>query len=154
MANHEHMCKIRECERALANESPSFPLSHHPNCARFKSHTFNLGQFRFCIGCYIGYPSAITGIVGYLAFLASLGKFSEMKIVKILQKISIGMGSGFILVFGFFLFDVFVVIKILVVILILVGLIIPIRAVHLRKALNICTSCERKGKDPYCSPED
>jgi hypothetical protein len=94
------------------------------------------------------------GMAGYLSFLASLGKFSELKSIKILQKIGIGMGSGFILVFGFCLFDVLIIIKILVATLFLLGLLLPIRAVHMRKATKICALCESRGKDPDCSPGD
>ncbi len=172
MHNRVHKYKIQLCERALANEPPSYPLSHHPNCSRFESHTFSLGRFRFCIGCYIGYPSAIfglvlgtslylpslvtlwhlfgCGLVAYLALLASLRKFSEFKYVKILQKISVGTGSGFLIVVGFFLFEVPLVIKFSFAALVLLGLLLPVRAVHLRKAINICVSCELKWIDPQC----
>ncbi len=165
--------KFQYCERARANESPSFPFSHHPNCGRFKSHTFTLGLFRFCIGCYIGYPMAIIGLVlgtslylqglvslwhllsfgigGYITLLISLGKFSEIRKVKILQKTCMGMGSGFLLVTGFFLFDIFLLTRIIIASFIFLGLIMPIRAVHMQKATKICLSCVLKGTDPHCA---
>ncbi|OLS12492.1 MAG: hypothetical protein RBG13Loki_3913 [Promethearchaeota archaeon CR_4] len=161
------------CERAIANEPPSFPLSHHPGCARFKAHTFMLGRFHFCIGCYIGYPSAVASIgVGtwlylenqvslfillgiglscYFTLFASHTKYSEIRNVKILQKFSIGVGSGFLLIFAFYFFDNPLIIKLLVMFILLIGLLLPVRAIHLRKATKICKSCGMKGIDPGCT---
>ncbi|MEJ2280003.1 MAG: hypothetical protein P8Y70_19990, partial [Candidatus Lokiarchaeota archaeon] len=38
-------------------------LSHHPKCENFKDHTLNIGSRKFCIGCFVGYPSAIIGFL-------------------------------------------------------------------------------------------
>lgn len=93
-------------------------LSHHPECDKFKGHTINIGKIHLCIGCYIGYPSAIIGIflidalnlnqiiphpylliIGIIllsTFALSLLNLTNIKIVKIIQKIAIGFGSSFI----------------------------------------------------------
>jgi len=49
---------------ALLTLKSFFPLflSHHPECKHFKGHTIKVGKVRLCIGCFIGYPSAILGI--------------------------------------------------------------------------------------------
>src|SRR3989304_3210738 len=42
----------------------SLLLSHHPNCERFaKNHTLNVGKYRFCMGCFIGYPTILITII-------------------------------------------------------------------------------------------
>ena len=96
-------------------------ISHHPSCIKYKNHTIKIGNWNFCIGCYIGYPAGILAlIIGYiftqnntisLEFLLFLGfilfsstilrffPISEIKGVKIIQKIMIGYGGGSILLF-------------------------------------------------------
>lgn len=95
----------------------SLMLSHHPDCARFKGHTIKIGKHRFCIGCFVGYPSAIIGIFALLtlnlimvssetffligftllfSFILSPFKLTKVKAVKIVQKILIGFGSSFL----------------------------------------------------------
>jgi hypothetical protein len=93
-------------------------LSHHPICDNFTSHTLRFGKHRLCIGCFIGYPTALIGIIiiyflllfrvltssffFYISFillsffiLSPLG-LTQIKKVKILQKILIGLGSAFL----------------------------------------------------------
>ncbi|MFX0177787.1 MAG: hypothetical protein ACFE85_16355 [Candidatus Hodarchaeota archaeon] len=93
-------------------------LSHHPNCDKFLNHTINIGNYRFCIGCFIGYSTAIIGIftIGFLklvnildsislffialilmaSFLLSPLNLTTLKIIKIIQKFLIGLGSSFL----------------------------------------------------------
>ncbi|TFG02550.1 MAG: hypothetical protein EU539_13000 [Promethearchaeota archaeon] len=96
-----------------------FPLflSHHPECEKFgDNHTINIGKYRFCIGCFIGYPAAFVSLflinsldlknsflysyflpvsIFFLAtFILSPLKLTENKRIKILQKIFIGMGAA------------------------------------------------------------
>jgi hypothetical protein len=56
-----------------------FFLSHHPECANFKEHTLNFGTKRFCIGCFIGYP---TGLMTFIIF-------SIFDISKLISSLSI-----------------------------------------------------------------
>lgn len=93
-------------------------LSHHPECKRFKGHTIKIGKVRLCIGCFIGYPSALLGIflidnlnfrtiISLQAFLTigivclsffflSFTRLTKIKIIKIIQKFFIGIGSSFL----------------------------------------------------------
>jgi len=93
-------------------------ISHHPECEHFKGHTIKLGRVRLCIGCYIGYPSAILGIllidilnlrsffslqafqnIGILFllfFFLSFTGITNIKIIKIVQKFLTGIGSSFL----------------------------------------------------------
>ncbi len=148
-------------------------LSHHPPCKKYLSHTFKLGQYRFCIGCFVGYPSAILGIVlgtwlwlaqglsltfllgigigCYAAFLLSFSKYSEIKSVKMAQKFAIGFGSGFVLVFMFFIFDIWIIFKILIGFGFIFVLLQPIRTFHKAKLIAVCEACQAKDTDPNCT---
>ncbi len=92
-------------------------LSHHPACQTFQQHTITIGTHRFCIGCFVGYPTAIFTILFiYFAnlhkhfdsasffligafllgtFALSLLHLTERKAIKLLQKATMGAGSGF-----------------------------------------------------------
>lgn len=93
-------------------------LSHHPSCKKFETHTFKIRNHRFCIGCFIGYPTAVTFIIFFFiidikkilgpfilliialsllsSFFLSVIGLTKFKPVKILQKISIGLGASFL----------------------------------------------------------
>lgn len=94
-------------------------LSHHPECEKFeKNHTINAGKYRFCIGCFVGYPSALIGIIVIsilnlvdtfnslcflIAALVLISTFflsplnlTKIKAIKIIQKFLIGLGSAFL----------------------------------------------------------
>lgn len=93
-------------------------LAHHPECVRFKGHTLNFGKIHLCIGCFVGYPSAVIsiflisffnlsrfipypsflgiGIVLLSTFFLSIINLTKFKIVKIMQKILMGIGASFI----------------------------------------------------------
>ena len=93
-------------------------LSHHPECDEFKEHTINISKVRLCIGCFVGYPTAIFGIYiidllnlnniiypQYLLMLSVLClstivlsplKKIKRKKYKILQKFIIGFGASFL----------------------------------------------------------
>jgi len=93
-----------------------FFFSHHPECEYFKGHTINFGKVRLCIGCFIGYPTAIITIfllgifdrnnffnsdfffflsLGFLGtFFLSFLKLTKLTVIKIIQKFIIGLGSA------------------------------------------------------------
>lgn len=95
-----------------------FLISHHPNCDSFEGHTINIGKIRLCIGCFVGYPVAffavvLIGMMNLINFIPSfyflvvalilIGTFilsplnlTKKKIVKIIQKFLIGIGSAFL----------------------------------------------------------
>lgn len=165
--------KRRFWERA--KDPKEMVFSHHPPCNKYKSHTFRIGQYNFCIGCYVGYPAAVAGIIFgswlylgnatslylllgigftcYLTFLFSFSRYSEKKPVKMSQKLAIGLGSGFLLVFGFYIFDIWVGFKILIGIGIFFGLLQPIRLFHNAKLIAVCDACTMKETDPNCTEE-
>lgn len=93
-----------------------FFLSHHPECESFKDHTLKCGKVNLCIGCFIGYPTALVTLflirISNLHFLFNsqislilsilfIGSFflsplnlTKYKKIKILQKFLIGIGSA------------------------------------------------------------
>ncbi len=101
----------------------SFFLSHHPECERFKGHTQDVRNIRLCLGCFFGYPAAIgvlifhkifniyslisplnlfiLGVAFISTFFLSLLKLTNIKGIKIIQKILMGMGSSFVILWIF-----------------------------------------------------
>jgi len=93
-----------------------FLLSHHPECEKFKGHTLNIGRYKLCIGCFIGYPAAfiailvtpflnlhnlvpsqillILGLIFLATFVLSPLNLTKIKSIKIIQKILIGIGAA------------------------------------------------------------
>ena len=93
-------------------------LAHHPQCANFNGHTLNFGRVRLCIGCFVGYPTAyisifiiyylnLLNIIPYQSFLViglillstfflSFTNLTKIKIIKVIQKIFIGIGAAFL----------------------------------------------------------
>lgn len=94
-------------------------LSHHPDCENFEDHTIQFGKYRFCIGCFVGYPVAITSVIllyfilqvipiaNTILFWVGVGCMSSVilsplnltdnKGVKIIQKIAFNVGGAFLL---------------------------------------------------------
>ncbi len=155
-----------------AKDPKAMVFSHHPPCNKYRTHTFQIRYYNFCIGCFIGYPAAVGGIIlstwlylsqsislflllgigilCYLTFLLSFSKYSEIKWVKIAQKFAIGLGSGFILVFIFFIFEVWIIFKIIIGFGFFVALLQPIRTFHKAKLIAVCNACQVKDTDPNC----
>jgi len=99
-------------------ELKSFLFSHHPKCEKFEGHTIKIRSTQFCIGCFIGYPTAffgilviyllglvipfetefllITGIALLSSFILSLLDLTKIRIIKIIQKFCIGLGFAFL----------------------------------------------------------
>jgi hypothetical protein len=152
-------------------------LSHHPPCETFSSHTLNFGKAHLCIGCFIGTPSAFVGlflgkllldsytvkpllfyIIGlflYLAQLLSLTKFTQIKKIKIIQKMSIGFGSGLMLSPLYYNLEQSSsswVDRFLLVLIILL-LFIPIGLLHMRTTKKTCVNCEHKFQENICPEE-
>ena len=155
----------------LKNYGPLL-LSHHPSCSRYKDHTLNFSKIRLCIGCFIGYPSALLSIIlGYffiypafsqkiwllifgislfLSQFLSLTKITEIKIIKIIQKFLIGFGAGQVLVVSYNFFHGSVFMKLLGVwgvMLIIMG---PISLLHYRGLRDTCENCPERGNFIDC----
>jgi len=97
-----------------------FLLSHHPECEKFKGHTIKCRGKELCIGCFIGYPTAIIAlpiltlakinklIPSHLLFLMSIIFISTFflsplhliknKTIKIFQKFLIGFGAALLII--------------------------------------------------------
>ncbi len=95
-------------------------LSHHPDCKKFKNHTFKIGEIRLCVGCFVAYP---VGIISMLFFnyikldqelpahwiltlsglcmsttALSFTALIEIKPIKVFQKATIPIGVAFFLI--------------------------------------------------------
>ena len=95
-------------------------LTHHPECEKFKGHTIKCRGKEFCIGCFIGYPTAIIAlpiltlveinklIPSHFLFLMSIISISTFflnplhltknKTIKIVQKFLIGFGAALLII--------------------------------------------------------
>ncbi|MGV9172969.1 MAG: hypothetical protein ACOC35_10430 [Promethearchaeia archaeon] len=107
--------KISYFFRYLKSFSPLL-LRHHPTCKRFQGHCFKIGKKEFCMGCFLGYPTAIAGIfvlsffvqvrqnfhahfllfavILLSSFMLSPLKLTDSKPVKMIQKLLIGIGAS------------------------------------------------------------
>ena len=147
-------------------------LSHHPPCETYKNHTINIGRLKLCIGCTIGYTSAILsiiltkilydrnsfnlipiliiGIILSLAQLLSLTSITEVKSIKIIQKFLIGTGSGLIIIFLYLTINLPEIFKLIVVFICISILVIPIGILHYRTSSGTCEKCEIKNIPGKC----
>ena len=147
-------------------------LSHHPNCETFANHVYHIGKYKLCIGCFTYYPTVFATILSilifvnlslinlvilfFLSFLFFLPIFlnifglTRIKFLKIFSKISIGIGTGLLIVSTIFLPLLLIIkISILIEINFLTGAIAYIRVKHIKK---ICLECEFKGNWDECPP--
>ncbi len=145
-------------------------LSHHPNCETFSEHVYHIGTHKLCIGCFTFYPTVFATILSILIFvsLSLLNLFmmfflsylfflpiflnifglTKFKFLKILSKISIGIGTGLLIVSTIFL-PLLLIIKIslLMEINFIIGAIAYIRAKDIKK---ICLACQYEGNWNKC----
>ncbi len=146
-------------------------LSHHPECDEYKNHTIKIGTLRFCIGCYIGYPTAIIGIVLFHVFkiyllfnsttlllfgiiffsffILSPLNLTKIKAVKIIQKFFIGIGSVF-LFWWIWTFSSNIFVNLLNFILIFGILIVILNGYHAYNFLKTCKNCEYNANWKVC----
>ena len=149
-------------------------LSHHPSCPQYQDHTLNFPKIRLrlCIGCFIGYPSALISILlgiyfiypaisqkiyiflfGIFLFLfqfLSLTKLTEIKPIKIIQKFLMGFGAGQVLVVSYNWINGSVLMKLIGVwgvILIFMG---PISLLHYKSFRDTCENCLDRENSPDC----
>ncbi len=162
--------KIKHLKLLISDIKPMI-LSHHPNCEHFSDHVYHIGKYRFCIGCFTYYPTIIFTIIfsillidlslqnlfilyfiSYLFFLAillSIFHLTGYKILKILSKVSIGIGTGFYIVAVLYL-PIFLILKILSLFIVnfYVGVIAYVRVNHIIKECE--DQCEYKGNWEVC----
>ncbi len=162
----------------LANISPKWVafFSHHPPCIHFKDHTFQIGQKLFCIGCYIGYPAGLFGILfGVLAiqqnwlkmtsllltgavglvlfFLMSVFHWTRWKPLKIAQKFGMGVTGGMLMVYSFVQSPGGVGVKLLNTSFIFTIIMGPILLYHYFSMRNVCDGCPDQWQIPICPVE-
>ncbi len=153
-------------------EYKPYLLSHHPDCEKYDEHVLKIRDKKLCIGCFIGYPAAILGIgisfplmfydiiskwiflsIGILlsfATLLSLTRFPRKRVRKIIQKLLIGLGSGFILSAVWFMMGFAWYFKILVIWGTIIILNIPISLMHYKTHQKSCQDCEWKNDWEKC----
>jgi hypothetical protein len=138
-------------------------LSHHPNCERFEVHTIKVGEKRFCIGCFIGYPIAIFGVIFFpflnltkilssqllfligvilmSSFLLSPLKLTRRKAIKIIQKVLFNLGGAFLFWWIFTLPNPFLI-NFLLFFLIFGSALTIVNAYHAYSFYKTCKKCE------------
>jgi hypothetical protein len=145
-------------------------LSHHPSCQSFSDHVYHVGKHKLCIGCFTFYPTiAITIIIlvtffglsvvnlmlmfifSFIFFIPIILNFfnlSKNKFLKILSKISIGIGTGLLIISTILLpFHILIKISLLIEINFITGVIAYIRAKHVKE---ICSKCEYEANWDDC----
>ena len=149
-------------------------FSHHPSCSHYQDHTLNFSKIRLrlCIGCFIGYPSAILsillgiyfiypaitqkiyillfGIFLFLFQLLSFTKLTEIKPIKIMQKFLMGFGVGQVLVVSYFWFKGSVIMKLIGVWGVILIFMAPIGLMHYRSFRDTCEKCSDRGNSHGC----
>lgn len=147
-------------------------FSHHPPCTGYKSHTFSLFNVEFCIGCFAGIPSLFIGciislillgleiisaknlvsigIIGLSFQIFSFSIITERKVIKLFQKITIGLGSGLILISVYKLLQLDTIWRILILLIIYLVGNIPLQILHILKSKRICNSCKNKWNKEFC----
>ena len=161
----------QKLKKGYAEYKP-YLISHHPNCEKYEEHVFKIREKKFCIGCFIGYPAALIGIgvtfpllfyellsawiilsVGILfscAVFLSFTQFPKKRARKILQKLLIGLGSGFIIMALWSFMGFAWYFKILIIWGTIIILNIPISLMHYKTHHKICQNCEWKDDWEKC----
>ncbi|MHA1727654.1 MAG: hypothetical protein ACTSWY_02855 [Promethearchaeota archaeon] len=146
-------------------------LSHHPLCEKFENHSFKLFGKKFCIGCFIGYPSGIIMlIVGYTfgvfslfsvasllligislfsVYLLSIFGLTKYKKIKIFSKIPVGAGAAF-LIAGIFSFPLNFWINFLIAFFLIQGLVGLMTIKRKKELTETCLKCEWKNDWDHC----
>lgn len=159
---------MQKAERVPFGVIKPFILSHHPHCRYFDDDVYHVGRHRLCIGCFTSYPIAIVvvafwflgffpyswivltllGLVFGLIQLLSFTRLTDRKDVKILVKVSLGLGFGF---FGSGILAMPIPLWLKVVTLIN-GVIATgmLGVFRYKKIIKICEKCEYKGNYYIC----
>jgi len=165
MSNNGFKEKKKNKELSFFRKYGSLLLSHHPKCESFKNHTLKLGSLHFCIGCFIGYPTAIitillfnifeiyslfdsvtllyVGILFLSSFLLSPLNLTNRKGIKILQKFCIGFGSAF-LFWWIWTLTTQIFVNLITFIGIFGAIIVMLNGFHAYSFLKTCRKCKYK----------
>lgn len=155
----------KRLKRILLNIRSFLPLilSHHPNCSHFNGHTIKIKKARFCIGCFVGYPTTIVsmmligffnlhniiegdimlifGIAFVSTFILSLLNLTKIKIIKIIQKFLIGLGSA-LLFWGIIKLPNHISLNIIIAFTTLTILVVLLNVYHTYGFYRTCIKCE------------
>ncbi len=165
ISSNELRKKTKDLEQTFFQKYGSLLFSHHPDCEKFKNHTIKIGSMHFCIGCFIGYPTAIIGILLfnifkiYLLFdsmtllvsgiillsffLLSPLNLTKRKGIKIFQKFCIGLGSVF-LFWWIWTLSADIIFNIIIFILIFGVIVVILNGYHAYSFLKTCRKCKYK----------
>ncbi|MBN1214735.1 MAG: hypothetical protein JXA99_04760 [Candidatus Lokiarchaeota archaeon] len=156
--------KIKRIKLFFSDIKPIL-LSHHPKCDHFYKHVYHIGSKWFCIGCFTYYPTIIITIIVSLlifnfdmttitilfssSFIFALPVFlnvfnlTKSKFLKIISKISLGIGTGLLIISTFEMEFLPLILKILVLVQVnfMAGAIGYIRTNGIIKE---CQACEYK----------
>ena len=144
-------------------------LSHHPDCNFFSDHVYHVGKHKLCIGCFTFYPTiAITIILAiffelslvnlmlmfifafifFIPIILNIFNLTKNKYLKILTKVSIGIGTGLLIISTILLpLHILIKISLLIEINFITGVIAYIRTKHVKQ---ICSKCEYKANWDEC----
>jgi len=145
-------------------------LSHHPDCGKFSKHVYYIRKSKLCIGCFTFYPTIaltiifillfvnlqllnlfimfFTSFVFFIPIILNIIGLTKYQFLKILSKLSIGIGTGLMIVSTVLLpIFLFIKISILIEINFIVGAIAYIRVKHVKK---ICRKCEYEDNWSIC----
>ncbi len=145
-------------------------LSHHPNCEKFDHHVYHIKRYKLCIGCFTYYPTIIITIIlsiifidlnlfnliilNFLAYafftpvILNLLNLTRYMVLKIISKISIGIGTGFYII-SILLIPIPIILKILLLLQLnfIIGVIGYIRA---NGTKDTCLACEYRADWARC----
>ncbi len=139
-----------------------YVLSHHPDCKEYEEDCYQVGKKRLCIGCFTAYPVALTililwifnlievtysgglmiGFIFGMIQLFSLTGLSDIRKVKILIKVCLGIGIGFFTI-GIFSLPLLFILRLLL-FLICLNIVGFFSFLRMRKIKKICNQCEHE----------
>ncbi|WP_457557261.1 hypothetical protein [Candidatus Harpocratesius sp.] len=148
-------------------------FSHHPPCSHFQDHTFRIGKYHFCIGCYIGYPAGFLGVLlGYLillqnwmpnivllffgligfvlGYIPSFFHWIHKKLLKMSQKLIMGISGGILLFSIYKILPVSPFFKFLNTFFAFNIIMAPVFLKHYFSMRNICDACPDKLEPKKC----
>ena len=140
-------------------------LSHHPKCNTFSDHVYHIGNHWLCLGCFTYYPTIMITIIFSIIFfefsqiniaimffvsfifvvpiVLNIFNLTKSRMLKILTKISLGIGTGLFIISILNMSFLHIILKILCLLQVnfFAGLIGYVRA---NGIIEECKACEYK----------
>ncbi|MBS3816677.1 MAG: hypothetical protein KGY76_03845 [Candidatus Thermoplasmatota archaeon] len=137
-------------------------LAHHPDCKEFEDDCYHVGEKRLCVGCFTAYPIAIAilifgalgifpwsydrlllyGFIAGMVQLLSATRLTDIKPIKVITKIFLGIGIGFFTL-GIFSIPIRLFYR-LVIFFICLNITGLFSFVRMKKIRKICNSCDEE----------